>query len=201
LPWPAITQGLVIGASVMVGSFAGKAVVQRMSLPAFHHLLDALLGRFRPLAAVGCLRPLTSREGRADDPGAANSSFTRRKREGNLRTPPARPGFENGRVAAWGPGSGPFQETMDPNSLPSRATTHLAASAAIVARCLRLPRVSIAATRYMVIETARQWAEGNARPDVAATVPRARGATGCRIVELAICARFWASAPPPPKAA
>jgi len=43
LPGPAIAQGLVIGASVMVGSFAGKAVVQRMSLPAFHHLLDALL--------------------------------------------------------------------------------------------------------------------------------------------------------------
>lgn len=43
LPFPAIVQGLVIGASVMVGSFAGKAVVQRVSLPAFHYLLDALL--------------------------------------------------------------------------------------------------------------------------------------------------------------
>jgi len=43
LPGPAIAQGLVIGASVMVGSFAGKAAVQRMSLPAFHHLLDVLL--------------------------------------------------------------------------------------------------------------------------------------------------------------
>jgi len=90
---------------------------------------------------------------------------------------------------------------MAPNSLPSRATTHLAASARIVARCLRLPRVSIAATRYMVIETARQWAEGNARPDVARLCLELEEATGCRIVELAICARFWAVPPPPPKAA
>jgi len=43
LPLPAVVQGLVIGASVMVGSFAGKAVVQRVSLPTFHHVLDALL--------------------------------------------------------------------------------------------------------------------------------------------------------------
>lgn len=43
LPLPAVVQGLVIGASVMVGSFAGKAVVQRVSLPTFHYLLDALL--------------------------------------------------------------------------------------------------------------------------------------------------------------
>jgi uncharacterized membrane protein YfcA len=43
LPLPAVMQGLIIGASVMVGSFAGKAVVQRVSVHAFHHLLDALL--------------------------------------------------------------------------------------------------------------------------------------------------------------
>ena len=43
LPGPAVAQGLVIGASVMVGSFVGKAVVQRVSTNAFHHLLDALL--------------------------------------------------------------------------------------------------------------------------------------------------------------
>ena len=43
LPMPAVLQGLVIGASVMVGSFAGKAVVQRVSLPTFHYLLDGLL--------------------------------------------------------------------------------------------------------------------------------------------------------------
>ena len=43
LPGPAIVQGLVIGASVMVGSYAAKALVQRMSLPSFHYLLDALL--------------------------------------------------------------------------------------------------------------------------------------------------------------
>jgi uncharacterized membrane protein YfcA len=43
LPGPAIAQGLVIGAAVMVGSFAAKAVVQRMSLPTFDRLLDVLL--------------------------------------------------------------------------------------------------------------------------------------------------------------
>ena len=43
LPFPSVVQGLIIGASVMVGSFAGKAVVQRVSIPTFHHLLDALL--------------------------------------------------------------------------------------------------------------------------------------------------------------
>lgn len=43
LPGPAIAQGLVIGAAVMVGSFAGKAVVLRMSLPRFERVLDALL--------------------------------------------------------------------------------------------------------------------------------------------------------------
>jgi len=43
LPLPAIAQGLVIGASVMAGSFAGKAIVQRMSVHAFHYALDVLL--------------------------------------------------------------------------------------------------------------------------------------------------------------
>ena len=43
LPFPSVLQGLVIGASVMIGSFAGKAVVQRVSTHAFHSLLDALL--------------------------------------------------------------------------------------------------------------------------------------------------------------
>ena len=43
LPLPSITAGLIIGASVMVGSFAAKAVVQRVSLHRFHYLLDALL--------------------------------------------------------------------------------------------------------------------------------------------------------------
>lgn len=43
LPLPSIVQGLVIGASVMIGSFVGKAIVQRVSTHAFHHLLDALL--------------------------------------------------------------------------------------------------------------------------------------------------------------
>jgi uncharacterized membrane protein YfcA len=43
LPMPSIIKGLIIGASVMAGSFAGKAVVQRMSLTAFQHILDGLL--------------------------------------------------------------------------------------------------------------------------------------------------------------
>ena len=43
LPLPAVMQGLVIGAAVMAGSFAGKAVVQRVSAQAFHYLLDGLL--------------------------------------------------------------------------------------------------------------------------------------------------------------
>jgi uncharacterized protein len=43
LPWPAILQGLIIGSAVMVGAFAGKAVVQRMSIHVFHNVLDALL--------------------------------------------------------------------------------------------------------------------------------------------------------------
>jgi len=43
LPVPAILQGLIIGAAVMAGTFAGKAVVQRMSVRMFQHVLDALL--------------------------------------------------------------------------------------------------------------------------------------------------------------
>jgi uncharacterized membrane protein YfcA len=43
LPPPAIFQGLIIGSSVMAGSFAGKLVVQRMSASTFQLLLDILL--------------------------------------------------------------------------------------------------------------------------------------------------------------
>lgn len=43
LPYPSIVQGLIIGSSVMAGSFAGKAIVQRMSVSLFQHVLDALL--------------------------------------------------------------------------------------------------------------------------------------------------------------
>ncbi|GAA4336611.1 sulfite exporter TauE/SafE family protein [Pigmentiphaga soli] len=42
LPYPSIVQGLVVGASVMAGTFAGKAVVRRMSVALFQHVLDAL---------------------------------------------------------------------------------------------------------------------------------------------------------------
>jgi uncharacterized membrane protein YfcA len=44
LPLPAIIQGTIIGSSVMAGSFAGKFVVQRMSIGTFQLLLDILLG-------------------------------------------------------------------------------------------------------------------------------------------------------------
>jgi len=43
LPLPSIIQGLIIGSSVMAGAFLGKAVVQRMSVSVFQHVLDALL--------------------------------------------------------------------------------------------------------------------------------------------------------------
>jgi uncharacterized membrane protein YfcA len=43
LPLPAIVQGLIIGSSVMAGSFAGKHIVLAMSVRTFQHLLDALL--------------------------------------------------------------------------------------------------------------------------------------------------------------
>ena len=43
LPLPVMLQGLIAGSSLMVGAFAGKAVVLRMSTDVFEHLLDAML--------------------------------------------------------------------------------------------------------------------------------------------------------------
>jgi len=43
LPSSILLQGLVVGASLMAGTFAGKAVVLRMSPSTFQHLLDGLL--------------------------------------------------------------------------------------------------------------------------------------------------------------
>lgn len=43
LPAPVLLHGLVVGAAVMAGSFAGRAVVLRLTPRAFRHLLDALL--------------------------------------------------------------------------------------------------------------------------------------------------------------
>jgi uncharacterized membrane protein YfcA len=43
LPTPSIVEGLIIGASVMSGAFASKAVVHRISLGVFQHMLDGLL--------------------------------------------------------------------------------------------------------------------------------------------------------------
>lgn len=43
LPLTTLFRGLIVGSSVMAGTFIGKAIVQRMSLHAFQHVLDALL--------------------------------------------------------------------------------------------------------------------------------------------------------------
>jgi uncharacterized membrane protein YfcA len=43
LPYSSILQGVIIGASVMAGAFVGKAVVLRMSIGMFQHVLDGLL--------------------------------------------------------------------------------------------------------------------------------------------------------------
>jgi uncharacterized membrane protein YfcA len=43
LPPASLIQGLIIGASVMAGSFVGKVIVQRMSLRTFEYVLDGLL--------------------------------------------------------------------------------------------------------------------------------------------------------------
>jgi uncharacterized membrane protein YfcA len=43
LPPATTLQGLIVGTSLMAGSFAGKAIVQRMSLHTFQNILDLLL--------------------------------------------------------------------------------------------------------------------------------------------------------------
>ena len=43
LPAAVVVQGLIVGASLMAGTFAGKALVLRMSAAAHGHVLDALL--------------------------------------------------------------------------------------------------------------------------------------------------------------
>lgn len=43
LPPPTILRGVIIGSSLMIGAFAGKAVVLRMSTTVFEHLLDGLM--------------------------------------------------------------------------------------------------------------------------------------------------------------
>jgi uncharacterized membrane protein YfcA len=43
LPLGTILRGAIIGSSLMIGAFAGKAVVLRMSDGVFQHLLDALM--------------------------------------------------------------------------------------------------------------------------------------------------------------
>ncbi|MCS7463830.1 sulfite exporter TauE/SafE family protein [Paenibacillus doosanensis] len=43
LPAEALVQGLIVGCSLMFGTFVGKAVVQRMSVRSFQYMLDGLL--------------------------------------------------------------------------------------------------------------------------------------------------------------
>lgn len=43
LPARTLLQGLIVGASLMAGTFAAKVVVMRMSPAAFSHILDALM--------------------------------------------------------------------------------------------------------------------------------------------------------------
>lgn len=43
LPWPQFLQGLIVGASMMAGSFLGKQVVDRISMHTFEFMLDIML--------------------------------------------------------------------------------------------------------------------------------------------------------------
>jgi len=43
LPWDSIAKGLIVGSSLMVGSYAAKFVVGRMSVDMFRHVLDIVL--------------------------------------------------------------------------------------------------------------------------------------------------------------
>ena len=43
LPWPQIVQGLIVGASMIVGSFAPKRIVDRMNVKTFESMLDVML--------------------------------------------------------------------------------------------------------------------------------------------------------------
>jgi len=43
LPWETIIKGLVVGSSVMLGSYLGKRIVQRLEIAQFQLLMDAVL--------------------------------------------------------------------------------------------------------------------------------------------------------------
>lgn len=43
LPWDLMARGLIVGSSLMVGSYLAKLVVQRMSVHLFRHILDVVL--------------------------------------------------------------------------------------------------------------------------------------------------------------
>jgi len=43
LPWPQMVQGMIVGGAMIIGSFAGKQLVDRMSVKTFENLLDVML--------------------------------------------------------------------------------------------------------------------------------------------------------------
>ena len=85
----------------------------------------------------------------------------------------------------------PVLKHEDPKSAATVQPSHLVASMRVVAGCLGLPRVSVAATRYMTIEAARQQAAGTSRPELAQLCIDLERETGCSIAELAEEARAW----------
>ena len=85
----------------------------------------------------------------------------------------------------------------DPKPAAILPPPHLSAAMRIVAECLGLPRVSVAATRYMLIEAARQQAAGLPRPELAKLCRDLERETGRPIAELAEEARSWSDGSPP----
>lgn len=43
LPFELIVQGVIVGSSLMLGTFVAKRMVQRMSMASFRYVLDVLL--------------------------------------------------------------------------------------------------------------------------------------------------------------
>ena len=43
MPWSTFAQGLLVGSSLMAGTYAGKAVVRRLSADVFRHVLDVVM--------------------------------------------------------------------------------------------------------------------------------------------------------------
>lgn len=43
LPWPVVVDGMIVGASMMAGAWAGKRIVERLDARQFHSIMDALM--------------------------------------------------------------------------------------------------------------------------------------------------------------